>query len=300
MKYQLVVFLIFFFLVSCIETPEEKKSKEDYGPTVNADEIISALNKAAGNSSAESILDGEFVIIDTDTKVETSSPCPYFSTAKSVSNRSETDADIYLTIVEESVGYINTSAQRCQGVVDESTRMIREHTYKISKSIPIPVPTPTSTPAITPTATPSSSLTSIKPFNEENLLWLNPRTWVNNPKIKSASSETKITYHRLTVTDSILEDLPQAVIDGIGCDRFPDCKMHVTTIEFDQVAWLSDGAQRMHYLVEISPDVPFLATQIKLCRTAQAPYVDNGIERSALVTQCDQVRNFCFESSNCK
>lgn len=94
------------------------------------------------------------------------------------------------------------------------------------------------------------------------------------------------TYHNLSLTNEIGMP-PQAVVDD-SCPGIPDCKIRIFNLDFDQVFLLNGKQTRIHYSFQISPDVPFLARDLKVCKTISYP-VDNNI---VPVTQCNEVRNF--------
>lgn len=79
------------------------------------------------------------------------------------------------------------------------------------------------------------------------------------------SIPTQVKYYNMKEYPLTLS-VPEAVGARPNCGDMLDCKMNVHHLEFDEVTWYSDGrVQKIRWLYEISPEVPFLANITTVC-----------------------------------
>lgn len=98
-------------------------------------------------------------------------------------------------------------------------------------------------------------------------------------------SGSGVTYHGLQ-----LHNTEQNVtVYKDGCGSFPNCKIHVTTVKFDQLVTYGDGSQSaIKYQFTMSGETPYIGRILSVCVTQN---VDLGGQQGP-VTQCSNLKNF--------
>lgn len=105
----------------------------------------------------------------------------------------------------------------------------------------------------------------------------------------SASGFGRVSYHGLK-TSRTQAAPPELVRKRPNCGGLPGCSLTLHRIEFDQALWQNGRPDKTHFVFEMSPDVPFLASLMNRCVTALVPVG----QTKTLLTQCSPVLDFRF------
>jgi hypothetical protein len=258
--------LVFVAMVSLtmIGCTKPEGEKVDYGPEVSEASVLKAIRDPLASADPTQIKVGEFVHTAEIQELAGGQARNTLSdTGQTVIDRQETAEEILFTIVETKISYV-------QG---ESRKASTEFNVRVAKSLTGNEPqlaTASSAPATLQTlATISQSLRQ--------------------------SSAERLTYHNLKITSG-LEAPPDAVSSQPNCLGLANCKLNVTRVSFDQVAWSGEKSDRTHYEFALSPDAPYLGQVLNTCLTMMVPINDTGAK--TLLKQCKPVVNFRFEAAN--
>lgn len=104
-----------------------------------------------------------------------------------------------------------------------------------------------------------------------------------------AGSFGRTTFHGLKVSQSKVS-APELVRQRPGCGGLSGCALTLHRIEFDQATWENGQPDKTHFVFDMSPDVPFLASLMNRCATALVPVGST----KTLLTQCSPILDFRF------
>jgi hypothetical protein len=321
----LISFVASFMMVAgCMKPP---KTEVDYGPEYRKAEVSQALKLAMGDSTPTDIKFEEFSQTDLTRVIRGRAIIDLLETVGlTIVNREETPRQIQLNMVEERLTYDLSESHNNKKLVREYLDCMNKSTLKAenceslalpnptaepsptSEPSPTVVPNPTEIPEATvvpsPTAEPSSSIVSVAVHSKatingsvittaqmiENSLTLFP------DMSRDPDDDSRTSYHQLKVSERIAAP-PKLVQDSPNCGGIPNCLIHITDIEFDQVNWLSyNKGDKIHIKISTSKDVPYLSRILEKCQQGSVPIKQEGKPEKdwprLLVTFCETVRNF--------
>lgn len=276
----------FFILALTGCKSQDTGESVDYGPEATGTEINNALYEPLANVDPLAIKVGAFIHYSTTQSLAGGQVTNLLSdTGQTVVERQEDDTGVVYTIVQHKLAYGNNS---------QPEKTSTEFTIGFDKSS-------------------GSSIASVQSaLNQDPLALLEQGVPALLEKLTASSLTPEIrqmsepiTYHRL-VTSVSEEPPPEMVQNQAGCLGIPNCRIKVHHVEFDQVIWASGGPERIHFDLAMSPDVPMLAGLhmtnlfeyypglLKSCITLMVPVGDG--QSKTLLTECNQVENFRFES----
>ena len=92
--------------------------------------------------------------------------------------------------------------------------------------------------------------------------------------------------YNLSLTETTM-DAPQAVQQSTGCQG-SNCRLRVRIVKFDTFATTAEGEKRIQHEYWISPDVPFVAHELKRCMSYSAQMEAVFV----VITECLEVDDF--------
>lgn len=315
----LVSFVASFMIVAgCMKPP---KTEVDYGPEYRKAEVSQALKIALGDGTPTDIKFEEFSQTDLTRVIRGRAIIDLLETVGlTIVNREETPRQIQLNMVEERLTYDLSENHNNKKLVREYLDCMNKSTLKAENCESLSLPNPTAEPSPTvipnsteipeptvvpsPTAEPNPTMVSVEVHNKaiingstistaqmiENSLTLFPEM------SRDQDDDPRTSYHQLKVSERMASP-PKLVQDSPNCGGIPNCLIHVTDIEFDQVNWLSyNKGDKIHIKISTSKDVPYLSRILEKCQQGSVPIKQEGKPEKdwprLLVTFCETVRNF--------
>jgi hypothetical protein len=246
----------------------------DYGAVVPFSEISDAINEGVKDIDPRQTKKGAFVHYSTKQYLAAGKVVNILSdTGLTVTERTETAQGVILTLIEKRFTY---------GAPGEPMKeQAREFTLDFGNE--------------------STSSAASKPLHQA----LHQTLAEGHGPMKPTAEGTRVTFHNL-VTSSVEVAAPKAVQTQPNCLGLPNCKVTLHNVSFDQVTWLDEGPQRIHFDFYVSPNVPqisgfnmspvlpFYQGLYKSCITLMIPIGDG--RSKTLLSECQEVENFRLES----
>ncbi|MCB0407793.1 MAG: hypothetical protein KDD34_06280 [Bdellovibrionales bacterium] len=250
--------LIFFF--GCNELKEEPPP---IGAEVDASQVSDALTKALEGSSVYSVYKNQQVVFELTQKIETNPPSPYLYIKQDVTKIDDTPQ--YFSYTYNEITEDPNSEPGTKPIVKEVTSDLYQ-----------PRPTVTTT---------SLSELAIQELDRLQLF--------SEKQIETMSEErtpVRTTFHDLFVSREV-QSPPLVVQERPHCSEVPNCQLHVTKIQFDQILWYAEGDySKVRYNLEIAPEAPFLSRILSDCVATSVPYQG----RRYYVKNCKNVLDFWY------
>lgn len=256
----------FLALTACPQLSQ--KESVQYGAESNKVEIGNSIQSALQGTSPFSMKAGEFVhFIMTQSYLTASGPQTVIQKEEGITVVSVKESATTATfgLVKQTVTYDSDNKATRTEVEDQVI-------YK-------------KTPSFSAPSVGSMSLNLLFSESFEGPLSLLASETPTDPNTVST-----ITYHNYTKKEFISPP-PAQVVKQDNCGGIPNCEIHVTELEYDEVYWYQNGStKRLRHKLQLSKDVPYQATILNQCVTATGKVGSQFI----LVEQCQPVVNFKF------
>jgi hypothetical protein len=258
--------LAFLGLSACKETNGDPV---DYGPVVSADEIDAALSAPIAKMDPMGIQKGEYSHLEVHQIVAAQIDTLTSESALTITDRSEDASKVILTYIDRQVTY---------GTNGKPSQVALEDQIILNKT-----PSPSPTPALEAAA-------SLSNWTPDKLI---SRALTGRVSAQD-TQPSNVSFHNLELTSEVSFP-PALAASQPQCLGIPGCQIHLFHIDYDMVVQNSDtDIQKIHRLIVVSPDVPFLSRKVRDCITLLVGGTTGG---KTLVTQCSNLVDFRFHDA---
>jgi hypothetical protein len=260
----------------------------DYGAVVPFSEISDAINEGVKDIDPSLTKKGAFVHYSTKQYLAAGKVVNVLSdTGLTVTERTEAAQGVELTLIEKRFTY---------GAPGEPMKeQAREFTLEFTNESASKAAPQTLQQSL------QQSLQSLLSHEPGQSPGLSPSL----SPVKATSEGARVTFHNLA-TGTVQLAAPKAVQAQPNCLGLPNCQVTLHNVSFDQVTWLTEGPQRIHFDFYVSPNVPqisgfnmspvlpFYPGLYKSCITLMVSIGDG--RSKTLLSECQEVENFRLES----